>query len=159
MKIKLFNTISDTRKLEKILTNEKEIQGVFKKEELEQTPRLYITGLDPTIYNYIFIESLNKYYFIVQKEYINNNRFVLYLKIDLLMTYKEQIKLIRATKVKGATGNNYLIGNNFPVEVKEEVEKIPFPNKPFKKSGSKLLTTISGTWYSETPRPNNPIEK
>lgn len=159
MKIKLFNTISDTRKLEKTLTNEKEIQGVFKKEELEQTPRLYITGLDPTIYNYVFIESLNKYYFIVQKEYINNNRFVLYLKIDLLMTYKEQIKLIRATKVKGATGNNYLIGNNFPVEVKEEIQKIPFPNKPFKKSGSKLLTTISGTWYSETPRPDNPIEK
>lgn len=159
MKIKLFNTISDTRKLEKTLTNEKEIQGVFKNAELEQTPRLYITGLDPTIYNYVFIETLNKYYFIVQKEYINNNRFVLYLKIDLLMTYKEQIKLIKATKVKGATGNNYLIGNNFPVEVKEEVEKIPFPNKPFKKNGSKLLTTISGTWYSETPRPNNPIEK
>lgn len=158
MKIKLFNTISDTRKLEKTLTNEKEIQGVFKNAELEQTPRLYITGLDPTIYNYVFIESLNKYYFIVQKEYINNNRFVLYLKIDLLMTYKEQIKLIRATKVKGATGNNYLIGNNFPVEVKEEVEKIPFPNKPFNKSGSKLLTTISGTWYSETPAPNNPIK-
>ena len=157
MKIKLYNTISDTRKLEKTLTNEKEIQGVFKKAELEQTPRLFITGLDPTIYNYVFIESLNKYYFIIQKEYINNNRFVLYLKIDLLMTYKEQIKLIRATKVKGATGNNYLIGNNFPVEVKEEVQKIPFPSKPFKKNGSKLLTTISGTWYSETPAPNNPI--
>lgn len=157
MKIKLFKTTSDTRKLEKTLTNEKEINGVFKKEELEQTPRLYITGLDPTIYNYVFIESLNKYYFIVQKEYINNNKFVLYLKIDLLMTYKEQIKLIKATKVKGATGNNYLIGNNFPVEVKEEVQKIPFPNKPFRKNGSKLLTTISGTWYSEAPAPNNPI--
>ena len=153
MKIKLYNTISDVRKLEKTLTNEKEIQGVFKKAELEQTPRLFITGLDPTIYNYVYIESLNKYYFIVQKEYMNNNRFVLYLKIDLLMTYKEQIKLIKATKVKGAAGNNYLIGNNFPVEVKEEVQKIPFPNKPFKKNGSKLLTTISGTWKSETPKP------
>ncbi len=67
MKIKLFNTISDTRKLEKTLTNEKTIQGVFKNEELEQTPRLVITGLDPTIYNYVYIEPLNKYYFIVQK--------------------------------------------------------------------------------------------
>ena len=36
MKIKLYNTISDARKLEKTLTNEKEIQGVFKKAELEQ---------------------------------------------------------------------------------------------------------------------------
>lgn len=153
MKIKLYNTISDTRKLEKILTNEKEIRGVFKNAEMEQNPRLFIAGLDPTGYNYVFIESLEKYYFIVQKEYTNNNRFVLYLKIDLLMTYKDQIKLIKATKVKGATGNNYLIGNNFPVEVKEEVLKIPFPNNPFKKNGSKLLTTISGTWQSETPKP------
>ena len=150
MKIKLFNTISDTRKLDKILTNEKEIQAVFKSAEMEQAPRLFITGFNPKSYNYVFIETLGKYYFIIQKEYINNNRFALYLKVDLLMTYKEQIKLIQATKVRGEIGNDYLIGNVFPVEVKEEVEKLPFPNKPFNKKGSKLLTTISGTWYTES---------
>ena len=149
MKVKLYNTISDTRKLDKVLTNEKEIQAVFKSAEMEQAPRLFITGFNPTNYNYVFIETLGKYYFIIQKEYINNNRFALYLKVDLLMTYKEQIKLIQATKVRGEKGNDYLIGNVFPVEVKEEVEKLPFPNKPFNKKGSKLLTTISGTWYTE----------
>ena len=150
MKVKLYNTISDTRKLDKVLTNEKEIQAVLKSAEMEQTPRLFITGFNPANYNYVFIEALDKYFFIVQKEYINNNRFALYLKVDLLMTYKEQIKLIKATKIRGETGNDYLIGNVVPVEVKEEVEKLPFPNKPFSKKGSKLLTAISGTWYTES---------
>lgn len=53
---------------------------------------------DETIirFNYVFIEQFNRYYFVENVEVVNLNMYVLYLKIDVLNSYKSEIKELYA---------------------------------------------------------------
>ena len=42
-------------------------------------------------YNYIYIEELNKYYFITSRVIVDNNRFIINCEEDVLYTFKSKI--------------------------------------------------------------------
>lgn len=93
MEIKFYNCNDNRRKLEKNLLNPLVIQDIILKENNNSVSEFYINiSTDIGTKNYCYIPQWNKYYFIEDKTIINNNLFRYKLKIDVLMSYRTQIK-------------------------------------------------------------------
>lgn len=88
MQIYLYKCLDDKNKLSKTLTNEKIIDLNIRKLFNFDTPTIKIK-IDNFDYNYVKID--NRYYFVVNKNYIAESLIELNLKCDLLMTYKADL--------------------------------------------------------------------
>ncbi len=90
----LYKTLSPRNKVNKTLQNSTVINGahIDKVDVLNPTITLSTTTL--LDFNYAYIEELNRYYFIERIDHIDANRAELYLSIDVLYTYKDEIESI-----------------------------------------------------------------
>lgn len=92
MTIKLYKTTSEKNRLNKSLTDELVLTGYLREQcsvtkpviKIEQTTNL-------ALYNYVYIEDFNRYYYITDIKTIRNNLWELSLDVDVLMTYKNSI--------------------------------------------------------------------
>lgn len=68
------------------------------------------------IYNYVYIPSLKRYYYVVDIQLMNNKFTRLILKEDVLMSWKDLIKLQKAYVTRyGGTSLNILHDDRYPV--------------------------------------------
>ena len=69
------------------------IQAVYFKqpENIENVTLLLDKFTNFNDYNYIYIEELNKYYFITSRIIVDNNRFIINCEEDVLYTFKSKI--------------------------------------------------------------------
>ena len=91
MELRLYNTVSSNNTINKVLTNEVTFNIKFKDVANVQSPVIKINSKNVITSNYAFIPDFNRYYFIEQIIIESNNINVLYMKCDLLETYKEDI--------------------------------------------------------------------
>ena len=95
MQLYLYRTNDLNNVVDKTITNEALLNINLKRDTDILRPKIPLSktvGLDLKTFNYAYIPDLNRYYFINVVESINNNVDVLYLEVDVLMSYSAEIK-------------------------------------------------------------------
>lgn len=142
MKINFYNCLDDYNKLNKTLSNKTELDIVLKERNNFINPNIILKNqIHNFSYNYCFIPSFNRYYFIENIEILSNNLILLSLKIDVLMTYKNDINnsFVTITESSEILNENKL---NYDSEDIENITKIDL-NNPFT-GNSDILITVNG---------------
>ena len=95
MKVYLYNSTATPDIIDKTnyLGTPYIIQAVYFKqpENIENVSLLLDRFTNFNDYNYIYIEELNKYYFITSRVIVDNNRFIINCEEDVLYTFKSKI--------------------------------------------------------------------
>lgn len=97
-------------------------------------------------YNYAYIPDFNRYYFIKRWTLSNNNEYTLYISVDVLKTYSDDI--LNATgQITNTTDDNaeYSSRSNIPYDLRPVVKQVYFEsNDYFKQDGSIIMIAIKG---------------
>lgn len=144
IKIKTFIYDGKPNAVNKTLQENKEYTGVLNATFNVLTPVVRFRTRTPVSFNYVFIESLNRYYFVSELNQ-DGDICTVRLRVDVLQTYKEKILASSATLTKGANVNKYLSNRSNVVDVRPNFRKLDFPNKELiNETGSIIMVTIKG---------------
>lgn len=143
MEIRFYNTSSETNRMGKTLENETTLTGNFKGEIDIQNPVLQVST-NLLNFNYCYIPDINRYYFINKIEITRTNLYTVYLHIDVLETYKNQIKQLNVIVSNSSNGNPYYNGYINGVDVRTEYETKQFENN-FEENGEIVLVAVFGS--------------
>lgn len=132
MIVKLFLNTDDNRRVRKTLLNETEYNCIlnnivsFNNIEIKISSNTKIN-----FYNYCYIPDLNEYYYITNRKSIAKNVFILELKKDVLMTYKDLILNSYGVVNSDSYTSNTVpyVKNAFPVTDKIDFNDV-FPTEP-----------------------------
>lgn len=94
--------------------------------------------------NYCYIRELNKYFFIENVEIVDNTKVKLTLKLDVLQTFKDEIKELYVTISERETANGYINNRSVIYDIRPNFDKIDFPNTVFDENGQIIMITIKG---------------
>lgn len=111
MDIKLYYNSSDNRCIKKIITNEFTISGTLREETSIINPEITITSADPIRYNYCYIPSLKRYYYINNIISVKNGVWKLVMEVDPLMSFKNDILALKVVVSKQSSlvnGDEYI---------------------------------------------------
>lgn len=141
MNIYFYSTKSENNRLEKVLENKTLLSGTMKNDIDLINPVLQVcTNLMQ--FNYCYIPSLSRYYFIDKVEITRTHLYTLYLKIDVLQTYKEQIKNLKVV-LSGSKSNPYYKNYIDGVDVRTDYTTHQFENN-FEENGEVILVALYG---------------
>lgn len=144
IKIKTFIYDGKPNKVNKTLQENEEYTGVLNATFNVLTPVVRFRTRTPVSFNYVFIESLNRYYFVSELNQ-DGDICTVRLRVDVLQTYKEKILASSATLTKSENGNKYLSNRSNVVDVRPNFRKLDFPNKELiNETGSIIMVTIKG---------------
>ena len=144
IKIKTFNFDGKPNEVNKMLKENSEYTGLLNASFNVLTPVVRFRTHTPVTFNYVYIESLNRYYFV--KELTQDGDLcTVRLKVDVLFTYKDKILSSSGILKQGENVNKYLSNRNNVVDVRPNVRKLDFPNKELlNETGSIVMVTIKG---------------
>ena len=98
----------------------------------------------PVTFNYVYIESLNRYYFVSEIEQ-NGDICTVRLRVDVLYTYKENILASSATLAMGNNINKFVSNRTNIYDVRPKTKKINFPNNGLlNENGTIVMITLKG---------------
>lgn len=144
IKIKTFIYDGKPNKVNKTLQENEEYTGVLNATFNILTPVVRFRTRTPVSFNYVYIESLNRYYFVSELNQ-DGDICTVRLRVDVLQTYKEKILASSATLTKGENVNEYLSNRSNVVDVRPNIRKLDFPNKELiNETGSIIMVTIKG---------------
>lgn len=144
IKIKTFIYDGKPNTVNKTLQENEEYTGVLNATFNVLTPVVRFRTRTPVSFNYVFIESLNRYYFVSELNQ-DGDICTVRLRVDVLQTYKEKILASSATLTKGTNVNKYLSNRSNVVDVRPNIRKLDFPNKELiNDTGSIIMVTIKG---------------
>jgi len=148
MKLTLFKTTDPRNKVNKTLTEGKDVFINLKRDEPKETPRIKISNsLLVDTYNYAYIDSFERYYFINSTTKLNYALSELELETDLLTTYKDCVLASTGLVSHAIQEGNYNLtnpktSNNFEMDLFDSDVELA-------KANTILLTTISGLGFQE----------
>lgn len=144
IKIKTFVYNGKPNEVNKTLQANEEYTGVLNATFNVLSPVVRFRTRTPVTFNYAYIESLNRYYFV--KELTQDGDLcTVRLKVDVLFTYKDKILASSGTLTQGENVNKYLSNRANVVDVRPNVRKLDFPNKELlNETGSIVMVTIKG---------------
>ena len=90
--ISIYKNTSPINAIDKNLTNKTNLNVDIKDEINLNKIKIIYQGYIALNKNYVYIPSLNKYYFITDRKILRNDVYELDCEIDLLTTYKDEIK-------------------------------------------------------------------
>lgn len=144
IKIKTFIFDGKPNEVNKTLQTNEEYTGVLNATFNVLTPVVRFRTRTPVSFNYVYIESLNRYYFVSELTQ-DGDLCTVRLRVDVLQTYKEKILASSATLTKGENVNEYLSNRTNVVDVRPNIRKLDFPNKGLlNETGSIIMVTIKG---------------
>lgn len=144
IKIKTFIYDGKPNAVNKTLQANEEYTGVLNATFNVLTPVVRFRTRTPVSFNYVYIESLNRYYFVSELNQ-DGDICTVRLRVDVLQTYKEKILASSATLTKGENVNKYLSNRSNVVDVRPQIRKLDFPNKKLiNETGSIIMITIKG---------------
>lgn len=144
MNIIFYTNLSDPDTLEKNISQVLELEGTLRSECDIERPVISIENDGIINANYCYIPAFNRYYYIEDQTIVRNGLMRISLKVDVLYTYKEQLKLLNVI-IDTSTSNfdNYLMSELWRSKVKSSTYVINFPNG-FNDSGEYILITAGG---------------
>ncbi len=146
MKLYLYSTEDDEIVLNKTLENEKEIEIDFKASYNRIDTQIILNykkgNFNPNGYNYVGMDE--KYYFIVNKNFIDNENVIYYLHQDVYMTNQNTIKkrIYGVLDRSGSNFNRYINDENLVLANQKRVQTKKFP-KSFKANNNAILIVTS----------------
>ena len=146
MIITLYNNLSERNVIDKTLTNALAIEGTLRESVSVTAPVMTIQGGIAIVgYNYCYIEDFYRYYFITDIKSIRNNLWALTLKVDVLMSFKNDIKntpaIIDHTTEQKTT--SYMTSEIWQSLVKDKTDIINF-SSGLPETGGYILITAGG---------------
>lgn len=145
MEIRLYKTESPRNKLIKELSNENVLTGALRAQSSAFDPVFTIQDINVLDYNYCYIPDFNGYYYINNITALRSNLYELECHMDVLMTYKEDIKSNTEIVNRSATmSNNYIPSNTWYTDVRQNTEVMNFP-KGFNDTPIFVLITAGAT--------------
>lgn len=144
IKIKTFNFDGKPNEVNKTLQENEEYTGVLNSTVNILEPVIRFRSNNVVTFNYVYIESLHRYYFVSEIRQ-DGDICTVSLRVDVLFTYKDIILNSTATLTKSENGNKYLSNRSNVVDVRPNVRKLDFPNKELlNETGSIVMVTIKG---------------
>ena len=144
VKIKTYIYNGKPNEVNKTLQENEEYMGVLNATFNILTPVVRFRTRTPVAFNYVYIESLNRYYFVSEKQQ-DGDICAVRLRVDVLFTYKDIILNSTATLTKSENGNKYLSNRSNVFDVRPNIQKVDFPNKNLLNTeGQIIMVTIKG---------------
>ena len=147
MQILLYHTEDENNKLNKTLETLATLEVQLKDEVNVLTPVLMMRRQDYYINvkaNYAYIADFGRYYYIRDVKLYSNDLVVLYLTVDVLQSFKEDIKNIEViTKRQETLGNDYLVDGRLKLLNYPEIKVKNFP-VGFNENFEYVLITTGG---------------
>lgn len=149
MKLYLYNTQDDEIVLNKTLENEKILDIDFKASCNRLDTQIILNykkgNFDPNAYNYVRMDiGFTKYFFITNKEFIDNENVVYYLYQDIYMSNQTTIKtrIYGVLDRSGNKFNRYINDENLVLANQKRVQTKTF-EKSFRTNNTPLLVVTS----------------
>lgn len=150
MKLYLYSTNDDEIVLNKTLENEKVLDIDFKASCNRLNTQVILNykkgNFDPNLYNYVRMDigGYIKYFFITNKEYIDNENIVYYLHQDVYMSNAGTIKtrIYGVLDRSGSNFNRYINDENLVLANQKRVQTKLF-SKSFAANNTPLLVVTS----------------
>lgn len=150
MNVKLFNNKSDKRNLIKNITEIKTVTATAKGDISVISPVLIVNFTDMTGINYCYITELKRYYYIKNFTYLTGKRIQLFLDIDVLMSYADEIKSLKVNVLRySGIRPTYISDGRIPLYSNTRQYVITFPDNIFnltapKETDKNFLLNIAG---------------
>lgn len=145
IELKTYKTTDSANVLNKTLTETGDYEGVLNAEFNILRPVIRFRTNTPVTFNYAYIPQLQRYYFVDNVKQ-DGNLCVVSLKVDVLYTYREQIKNLNATLVESGTPDKYVSTRTQVYDVRPKIRKLAFPNTGLlNETGNIIMITIKGT--------------
>ena len=143
MTLTLYKCTSENQRVDKssYLGTGSDYTFSFKDESSAFEPSVLIsTGTNITDKNYAYIDTLGRYYYITDITLVRAGLYRVKLHVDVLMTYKTQIKACSAVCLRQENDNNlYLDDPEFKVYNYRQIDCYNF-SSPFSKNLEFILT-------------------
>ena len=145
MNIKFYYTPDETNKINKTLNSELVLTGNLKQESSIIKPVILIEATSLVNYNYCYIPEFNRYYFITDLTIIKKNLWRVSLRVDVLMSFKDEILEcpIILSNTQTTELENYLPSDVYKSTVKFKTDIINFPSG-LNDTGEYILITAGG---------------
>ncbi len=142
--IDLYINHSEKERITKQLTNVLSLDGTLKQETSIIEPEIIIEASNPSIYNYMHIPLFHRYYYITDITSIRNNLWRISGKVDVLMSFDDEIKQIPVILNSAEnTDETYISGSQWKTSVKTKTDILNFP-QGFNEQGEYILITSGG---------------
>lgn len=144
MLIKTYNYNGEPNRVNKTLQENEEYTGVLNSTVNVLEPVMRFRTRNVVTFNYVYIESLHRYYFVSEIRQ-DGDICTVYLRTDVLMTYKDKIFDSTGTLTKGETVNGYASNRTNAYDLRPKLKKLDFPNTGlFSDNDNIIMVTIKG---------------
>lgn len=140
--LKLYKNSSENNDVLKTLTDETIIKGSSRTVVDMLAPTIDLAGVDVNSYNYCYVEELQRYYYIENMMLSPNGITRLTMRVDVLMTYREDILSSKGMITKSREYNPYT--GDYDVESRYTLEKHEFENGFNFNDGDFVMVTMRG---------------
>lgn len=142
MNILLYKTTNANNDLNKTISDKVELVGALREASSIIAPSILIQS-NPIGYNYAYIPEFGRYYYIKNITAFRKGAYIVDLKCDVLMSFKEEILNMRGIVSRLTDGDDYA---NRDVKTKclETHRRLDFPETPFTRNGSYILISKGG---------------
>ena len=144
MEISFYNNVSEKEKIGKTLKNKKSLTGFLKQATSVINPIITIEIENPSQFNYCHIPQFHRYYFINDMINVRNNLWEIHMKVDVLESFKTQIKANKAIIEKSeqsASSNEYFNDGSTFYHDSREYNEIAMFQRGFDTAPSYILIT------------------
>ena len=131
MNLVLYRNISETNAVNKSLTELVTLTGTLRNESSIIDPVILVSDIDVYIssMNYAYIPEFNRYYFIQNIESVRKNLWRLSMHVDVLYTYREQIKANHAIIERNEIQYDLKLNDGlFKTQQNPRIAQFTFPN-------------------------------
>ena len=143
MLLKLYNTDSETNRINKVLTDETEFDVRLKDKSSVVNPVLLLKSETYINFNYAYIPKFQRYYFVDDISVYPNKMYILTLRCDVLTSFKDDI-LKSYARIVEQTNSNAYYDSNLKSEVRKEVDTYMSDVSFDLTADSMVLVTIGG---------------
>ena len=146
MNITFYNNTSEKNVLNKTLSNPLVLAGTLRESTSVIRPTIVIESSIPFVgYNYCYIPDFARFYFVIDVSSVRENIWSVTLRVDVLMSFKNDILNTPAIIDHTTEGNttHYMDSDVWQRSVKDKTDIINFSNG-LSESGGYVLITAGG---------------
>lgn len=142
MNILLYKTTNANNDLNKTISDKVELVGALRDASSIIAPSILIQS-NPIGYNYAYIPEFGRYYYIKNTTAFRKGAYIIDLKCDVLMSFKDEILNMSGIVSRLTTGSPY-VQRDVLCKVTETHKRIDFPATPFTRNGTYILIAKGG---------------
>lgn len=142
--LKAYNYTGKPNQVGKVLPKHTEYKGTLIDAFDVLRPVVRFRSPELVAFNYVYIESLHRYYFVESLQQ-HGDTCTVNLRVDVLETYRDAILQSKGTLVRGENTDAYLSNRQNVVDTRANIRKLDFPVTGLvNENGSIIMVTIKG---------------